>query len=414
MPISLRCQCGEPLRARDESADTCIKCPTCGNVVTVHSSKSVTDDIPWVLPAEPTASHVVVLSAALGMKFAWIAPGTFFMGSPESEEGRPSEATHYPVSGYEEAQHKVTLTKGFYMGVHLVTQEQWQLVMGNNPSRFEGQMNLPVESVSREDCQEFIKRLRDMDEKPYRLPTEAEWEYACRAGTTTPFYFGETISAEQANYQGDMIYGNGKTGKYRETTTPVGEFPPNAFGLYDMHGNVWEWCEDWFGDYPQNDEVDPQGPNAGECGVLRGGSWIDEPQLCRSAYRRSDKPYRCWPVLGCRLCFSDPDDPLIRAEFGKSQADRREGDRIQRSRERSRERARRAVRTALWLSGPLLVFYCLWGLVRGLYEDSPFTTAYGNLGILGLGVLVGLAETILFPITIPVFLIAVPIAWISG
>src|ERR1019366_4506347 len=129
-----------------------------------------------------------------------------------------------------ETQHKVTLTKGFYMGVYTVTQEEWQAVMGNNPSHFTGAKNLPVENVSWNDCQEFIKKLREKDKKPYRLPTEAEWEYACRAGTKTPFHFGETISTDQANYNGEHIYGDGKKGLDRKKTTPVGTFPANAWG----------------------------------------------------------------------------------------------------------------------------------------------------------------------------------------
>ena len=130
------------------------------------------------------------------------------------------------------------------------------------------------------------------------LPTEAEWEYACRAGTTTPFHFGETISTDQANYDGNFTYGNGKKGVYREKTTPVGSFPANAWGLYDMHGNVWQWCQDWYGDYPQKDVVDPQGPEKGEVRVLRGGSWISDPQYCRSAFRYWFDP---WPPSQLRV-----------------------------------------------------------------------------------------------------------------
>src|ERR1700681_1013064 len=204
---------------------------------------------------------------SIGMKFVWIPPGNFMMGSPKEENGRSAD----------EAQHKVTLTKGFYMGVYLVTQEQWQAVRGNNPSSFEGEKNLPVETVSWGNCQEFIKKLRKIDKKPYRLPTEAEWEYACRAGTTTPFHFGETISTEQANYKGDVTYGNGKKGVFRQKTTPVGSFPANAWGLHDMHGNVFEWCQDLYADYPQKDVVDPQGPNKGNSHVLRGGSLAGAP-----------------------------------------------------------------------------------------------------------------------------------------
>ena len=137
---------------------------------------------------------------SLGMKFVWIAPGTFMMGSPKEEKERSTD----------ELQHKVTLTKGFYMGIYAVTQEQWTEMMGKNPSKFTDGKNLPVEQVNWMECQEFIKKLQEKDKKPYRLPTEAEWEYACRAGKTTPFYTGETIATDQANYNGNYAYGGGK------------------------------------------------------------------------------------------------------------------------------------------------------------------------------------------------------------
>lgn len=158
---------------------------------------------------------------SIGMKFVWVPPGTFMMGSPKNEKDRKENET----------QHKVTLTKGFYMGVHTVTKEQWKAVMGKPSSPDKGKKNLPVETVSWEDCQEFIKKLREKDKKPYRLPTEAEWEYACRAGTTTPFYFGDTISTKQATF------GKFKKGFSPLATTPVGSFPANAWRLHDMHGN---------------------------------------------------------------------------------------------------------------------------------------------------------------------------------
>jgi len=225
---------------------------------------------------------------SLGMKFVWIPPGNFMMGCPNGEQGKRNDET----------QHKVTLTKGFYMGVYAVTQEEWQQVMGKNPSRFKGEKNLPVEMVDWEDCQKFIKKLREKDKKAYRLPTEAEWEYSCRAGTTTPFHFGNTISTDQANYNGIYVYGNGKKGVDRNKTMPVGSFPANAWGLHDMHGNVYQWCQDWYGDYPNKDVVDPQGPEKGEAvsiksvdgrtnvmHVFRGGCWAGDPFHCRSAFR---------------------------------------------------------------------------------------------------------------------------------
>jgi formylglycine-generating enzyme required for sulfatase activity len=230
---------------------------------------------------------------SIGMKFVWLAPGSFLMGSPMEEEERREN----------EVMHKVTLTRGFYMGVYTVTQKQWQVVMGNNPSRFRSQENLPVENVSWDDCQEFVKKLREKDKKLYRLPTEAEWEYACRAGTKSPFYFGQAISTDQANYYGAVVYGNGKKGVDRRKTTPAGSFNANAFGLFDMHGNVFQWCQDWYGDYPQKNLVDPQGPERGECRVLRGGSWTRDPESCRSAFRAYSEPDYRDNDCGLRVCF---------------------------------------------------------------------------------------------------------------
>jgi formylglycine-generating enzyme required for sulfatase activity len=248
---------------------------------------------PPVPITSPTDKPAKYFTNSIGMKFVWIPPGSFLMGSSKEEGGRSDN----------ENRHKVTLTKGFYMGLYTVTQEQWQAVMGNNPSKFKGENNLPVEMVSWDDCQEFIKNLREIDNKPYRLPTEAEWEYACRAGRTTPFNYGQTISTDQANYRGTESYGNGKKGVYRKKLTPVGSFPPNAFGLYDMHGNVWQWCQDWLGDYSQKDVVDPQGPEKGEKRVLRAGSWTTLPGDCRSAHRGRDESGGRTSRVGFRFCF---------------------------------------------------------------------------------------------------------------
>jgi formylglycine-generating enzyme required for sulfatase activity len=224
----------------------------------------------------------------IGMKFVWVPPGTFLMGSPEGEKGR----------GENETQHKVTLTRGFYMGVHLVTHEQWKTVMGTTPGRHDRKKDLPVETVSWDDCQGFLKKLREKDGKTYRLPTEAEWEYACRAGTTTPYSFGVALSTRQANF------GKFKKGASPLATTPVGRYPPNAWGLYDMHGNLWEWCQDWFGEYPRKAVVDPKGNERGVERVLRGGSWNDLAKSCRSANRHSFEPGGRDHTVGFRVCFS--------------------------------------------------------------------------------------------------------------
>jgi formylglycine-generating enzyme required for sulfatase activity len=248
---------------------------------------------------------------SLAMKFVWIRPGTFTMGSPKQEKGR-SEV---------ETQHTVELTRGFYMGVYTVTQDQWYAVMADgarrpwegfdlvSPSRFNGgpnrEKNLPVENVSWNDCQAFLKRLAEKEKKAYRLPTEAEWEYSCRAGTATPFSFGETLSTEQANYSGLGVYGAGKKGVNRKRTTPVGSFAPNAWGLYDMHGNVAQWCQDRFANYPQQHAVDPQGPEEEQGSrVLRGGCWEDDPARCRSACRAWDsQDRRGRGTFGFRVCY---------------------------------------------------------------------------------------------------------------
>ncbi len=248
-----------------------------------------------LIAAEPQAKpDSKSITNTLDMKFVLVSPGTFMMGSPKEEKERKPD----------EAQHKVTLTKGFYMSVYPVTQEQWTAIMGKNPSKFQGDKNLPVEQVNWSECQEFIKKLQEKDKRSYRLPTEAEWEYACRAGTTTPFHFGETISTEQANYNGNYVYGTGKKGLYREKTVPVGSFPANAWGLHDMHGNVWQWCQDLFAEYPKQDvATDPLG-TTGENRVIRGGSWIDNPLECRSAYRGGCKPTLRHGLIGFRLCFN--------------------------------------------------------------------------------------------------------------
>jgi|688.fasta_scaffold243900_1 sulfatase modifying factor 1 len=216
-----------------------------------------------------------------------IPAGKFVMGS---------EMGHFE----NETQHEVTLTKSYYMGKYAVTQEQWKAVMGKNPSDTKG-AKLPVTYVSWNDCKNFIKKLNGITKGKYRLPTEAEWEYACRAGTTTAFSFGDEITPKDANY------GDSKLGKPIE----VGSYKPNTFGLYDMHGNVWEWCEDWYGDYPKGAVIDPKGPAKGEYRVLRGGSFEYRllcevkgeylEDLVRSSIRLDVSPCHKFNSFGFRL-----------------------------------------------------------------------------------------------------------------
>lgn len=200
--------------------------------------------------------------------------GTFDMGSPTS------------TYADEQPRHRVTVAP-FWLGQYPVTQAQWRLIMGRNPSRFQGEQR-PVDSVTWREAVRFCERLSQRTGRRYQLPSEAQWEYACRAGTTTAFHVGPTISTDVANYNGEFVYRTGPQGIYRHVTTAVGSFPPNAFGLYDMHGNVWEWCADvWHPSYegaPSDDRVWQLGGAAGDR-VARGGCWHDTPDVCRSAAR---------------------------------------------------------------------------------------------------------------------------------
>ncbi|TVP61333.1 MAG: formylglycine-generating enzyme family protein [Nodularia sp. (in: Bacteria)] len=242
---------------------------------------------------QKTAQYYVEdLGDGIGLHMLLIPGGSFMMGSPKGElERRKSESP----------QHLVNIQQ-FCMGKYPVTQAQWKAVaalakvnkdLDAEPSNFKGEQR-PVEQVSWYDAVEFCQRLTAHTKRPYSLPSEAEWEYACRAGTTTPFHFGETITSEFANYRATSIYRRGVKGTYREETTPVGSFnAANNFGLYDMHGNVWEWClDDWHDNYEgaptdgsawliDNDNVYKKKGIA----LMRGGSWLINPDYCRSASR---------------------------------------------------------------------------------------------------------------------------------
>ena len=223
-------------------------------------------------------------------------PGVpFTMGTEDEEIERLVKKFDWQYFSREKPQHQVTLPS-FYMGKYPITQAQWQAIaatakididLETNPSNFTGN-ELPVERVTWYQATEFCKRLSRETKQEYRLPSEAEWEYACRAGTTTPFYFGETITGKLANYDASNTYADEPKGEYRKETTPVGQFPPNAFGLYDMHGNVWEWCADtWHDNYdgaPRDGSVWTKNGNDNRS-PLRGGSWFSNPYNCRSAFR---------------------------------------------------------------------------------------------------------------------------------
>ena len=245
------------------------------------------------------------LGNGVNLEMVYIPGGSFMMGSPDGEGG-----------DREKPQHRVTVPE-LFLGKYQITQAQWQAVMGNNnlwqavmgnnPSYFKGK-NLPVENVSWFDAVEFCQRLKKNTGRPYRFPTEAEWEYACRAGTETPFHFGATITSDLANYNGTRTYASEPTGKIRRTTTPVGTFPPNAFGLYDMHGNVWEWCQDTRHTNYQGAPTDGSAwvtNNSGDNNrLLRGGSWRYGSGHCLGVSRGCDGPGNGRWFNGFRLALS--------------------------------------------------------------------------------------------------------------
>ena len=250
---------------------------------------------------ETSKNMTIPLSDTVSLDMIWIEPGTFMMGSPEDELGRWDDET----------QHQVTLTQEYWLGKYEVTQAQYEAVMGTNPSHFKG-ADLPVEWVTWDDAMEFCAKLTGIEKAEgrlpegyeYTLPTEAQWEYACRAGTTTAFNNGTNIPTmlqctdrpcpnldplawygyNSGQYDSAGNYtGNGKT-------FPVGQKQPNAWGLYDMHGNVWEWCLDWYESYPSSAVTDPKGPATGSFRVVRGGSWYGCADSCRSANRFDHHP----------------------------------------------------------------------------------------------------------------------------
>ena len=231
--------------------------------------------------------------------FRWIEPGTFMMGSPETEIGR-----------YDwEVQHQVTLNKGFWMAETPVTQALWQAVMGENPSHFKGEKR-PVEQVSWNDAQAFIAKLNQVHpDLTVCLPTEAQWEYACRAGTQTLFNFGAELSLNNVNYRGTWEYKENEWGDgAKKETTDVASYPCNDWGLYDMHGNVWEWCQDMWQEKlsaePVTDPLIAGGEQkAGVERVIRGGSWRDDGRAVRSAFRGRGEPDARFIIVGFRLAL---------------------------------------------------------------------------------------------------------------
>jgi len=259
-----------------------------------------------VSPAQAAAAKKlgvpVAFENSIGIRFVLIPPGTFMMGSRDSaaEVARrcamPNAAAGWFLD--EHPRHKVTLTKAFYMSIHEVSNGSHEVLYPPKPKPKpkKGQKppppppvkdpKDPATKISWSNANKFCKDLSGREKQQYSLPTEAQWEYACRAGTETPFSFGEAASTDKANYHGDYIYGEGgKKGKNREKPAPVGSMPPNAWGLYEMHGNLSEWCSTRYEKYGGEAVTDPKGPEKGNEYVLRGGSWRSYPGACRSAFR---------------------------------------------------------------------------------------------------------------------------------
>ena len=265
-----------------------------GSMSILSSSRAVSDSV-----LRNGACRKLTLPGGVKMEMIYVAPGSFMMGSPKSEDGDSDET-----------QHRVTLTKGYWLGKYEVTQRQWESMMGDNPSRFQSD-NRPVENVSWTDCQRFITQVDALTRSQLggeaRLPTEAEWEYACRAGTTTAYSWGNALNGDKANCDGSHPYGTTTKGRCRKSTSNVGSYSPNAWGFYDMHGNVHEWCNDLFGSYG-GDATNPSGAASGRGRVLRGGSCNSSAKGCRSADRFWDRPgsrIHMWgSIYGFRLCCS--------------------------------------------------------------------------------------------------------------
>ena len=234
-------------------------------------------------------NKIIRLAGEIEMEFVRILPGIFSMGS------RPDELERH---GDEDPVRQVTISKDYYLGKYEVTQEQWLALMGHNPSIFTDRADWgkhPVDNVSWNDCQSFITKLNTLGLGIFRLPTEAEWEYACRAGMSTRFYWGTDPKNQELH---ENAWGFSRA---EGRSHPVGLKKPNNWGLFDMSGNVWEWCSDWRGNYMASDTLDPKGPASGTRKIYRGGSWFNEPAALRSSNRHGHPPDTRWTNAGLRL-----------------------------------------------------------------------------------------------------------------
>ena len=276
-----------------------VACATSG-LIAALTGACTTLETPISSPDGAPLSEECVSS--VGIRMVLIKPGQFVMGSPATEPERKANETP----------HNVVLTYAFYMGAYEVTQQEWTQVMRDNPSYFKGE-RLPVEMVSWHECQEFCRRLTALDRKnrripdgwEYQLPTESEQEYACRAGTTTAFHYGDSMDSTDGNINGASPYAGASSNLNRQATLPVGSFEPNAWGLYDMHGNVYEWCHDYWGGYPSGTVTNPVRTNPHPRRVYRGGAWRFGAATARSAKRSQRDPAKMFDFMGFRVVLSE-------------------------------------------------------------------------------------------------------------
>jgi formylglycine-generating enzyme required for sulfatase activity len=256
---------------------------------------------PATQDAGPAPELRIDLGQNVAIEMVLIEPGDLTMGTPADQAGLYYDQV---------PPHRVKITRPFYLGATHVTQAQWRAVTNKNPSYFQGSDRLPVENVSWLDAQEFLKKLSAADHVTYRLPTEAEWEYACRAGTKTSFNSGGKYVAKKAQQTSHDLDAVGWYGANSQRVShPVGQKKPNAWGLYDMHGNVWEWCEDWYGTYLAGAATNPRAEATGSARVLRGGSWGYNAGVCRAAFRAWLSPALRRSDVGFRVVLSAPRTP---------------------------------------------------------------------------------------------------------
>lgn len=269
----------------------------------VGTSGATGPETGWTQHVDEIGPYVDLRVGEVTQRLRWIPPGEFLMGSPEDEP---------EINSDEHPRHRVILTEGYWLADTACTQALWQAVMGSNPSDFIGDTENPVDSVSWDDVQGFLQRLGKLADVEVQLPSEAEWEYACRAGTVTPFWWGERLTVEDANYDGNHPYNSGEKGEWRKRTVPVKSFRPNPWGLLQMHGNVWEWCRDGLRDYTEAVAVNPEGSAEGGR-ALRGGSWISHGRYLRAAYRHDRPPGYRTHDFGFRFLLRSPGSGARRA-----------------------------------------------------------------------------------------------------